>query len=178
MIVAKKGTKLTESELSQIKESVLREFKVPLNDSDHAEDKLFFLLKKEDTILAMGALWKVAPVIFNGEEFSFFGVLNVIANVKGKGYGKQIVTEMRKYAATHDVTCLGFCMPKNTGFYEKCGFSIDSTSTPRFVYTKDTKRITNQDGQYIFYWNSSDRFMEKVAANPDLKVSIPTEGLW
>lgn len=177
-IVLKNGADLTDDELSQIKVAIFREFKVSFKIDDQTRDRLFFLLKHNDVILAMGALWEVKPVIFNGEKFSFFGVLNVVANIKGKGYGKQVVTEMREYIISHNFTGFGFCMPKNTAFYEKCGFTIDTVSTQRFVYTKGTERITNRDGQYIFYQDSSDHFMEKVLASPDKEVSIPTQNLW
>lgn len=177
-MVIKKGVDLIDQELSQIKEAIFREFKAPFNISDQTKDRLFFLLKQEDTILAMGALWEVKPVVFNGENFVIYGVLNVVANIKGKGYGKRIVHTIREYLIFRNKTVLGFCMPKNTGFYEKCGFNIDAVSTHRFVYTKGRERITNQDGQYIFYQDSSNHFMEKVLAVPDQEVSIPTEKLW
>lgn len=177
-IILKKGSELTYEELDQIKSAIFREFKVSFRIEDQSPDKLFFLLKEQDKILAMGALWKVKPVIFDGQEYSFLAVLNVVANEKGKGYGRQVVDGMRKYAIKQDKTCFGFCMPKNKGFYEKCGFQIEEKSTQRFVYQKGTERITNQDGQIIFYQESSDYFMKKVLAKPEKEVSIPTENLW
>lgn len=177
-ILLKTGSELNYNELSQIKEAIFREFKVAFNLNDHSKDKLFFFLKSEDMILAMGALWKVKPVIFDGKNFVLYGVLNVVANIKGKGYGKKVVTEMRNYLTKDDLTGFGFCMPKICGFYEKCGFSIDTVSTQRFVYKKGTERITNQDGQIIFYQDSSDEFMKKVLSKPENEVSIPTRNLW
>lgn len=164
--------------MAQIKEAIFREFKVPFNIDDKSNDRLFFLLKNKDSILAMGALWEVKPVIFNGESFVIYGVLNVVANIKGKGYGKQVVSAMREYLVSRNKTAFGFCMPKNTVFYEKCGFKIETNATKRFVYSKGIERITNQDGQVIFYEDSSDNFMKKVLTNPDKEVSIPTPNLW
>jgi len=145
-LVIKKGINLTEQELSQIKKDILREFKIAFNMDDQAKEKLFFLLKQENAILAMGSLWEVKPVIFNGENFSIYGVLNVIANIKGKGYGKRIVTSMIKYLVFHNKTAFGFCMPQNSGFYEKCGFTIDTVSTKRFVYIL-SRRIRSFHGK-------------------------------
>jgi GNAT superfamily N-acetyltransferase len=178
ILVTKPGSELTDSELNQINTSLFREFKVPPPTKDYLQDKLFFLLKNGDEILAMGALWEVAPVVFNQEVFSIVGFIEVIANVKLKGYGKRVVGTMREYLATRNKTAFGFTLPKNIGFYEKCGFKIETASTQRFVYMKDGKRITNQDGQVIFYQDCSDKFMEKVLANKELEVSIPTDGLW
>ena len=177
-IILKKSSELTENELAQIKDAIFREFKVPFKIEDQSPDKLFFLLKKQNTILAMGALWEVKPVLFDSEVFSFFGVLNVVANEKGKGYGKQVILAMREYLTKNNKTGFGFCMQKNKGFYGKCGFQIEENSTQRFVYQKGDKRITNQDGQIIFYQESSDNFMKKVLAQPEKEVSIPTEKLW
>lgn len=177
-IILKKGTELAEDELTQIKSAIFREFKVPFRIEDQSPDKLFFLLEQENKILAMGALWEVKPVILDGEEFSFLAVLNVMANEKGKGYGKQVVSTMREYLTKNNKTGFGFCMPRTKGFYEKCGFQIEEKSTQRFVYTKGKERITNKDGQIIFYQDSSDNFMKKVLAQPEKEVSIPTENLW
>ena len=176
--ILKNSSELTGDELSQIQSAILKEFKLPFRIEDQSPDRLFFLLKKENLILAMGALWEVKPVMFDGDEFSFLGVLNVVANEKGKGYGRQVVETMRKYAIEHDKTTFGFCMPKNKGFYEKCGFQIEEKSTQRFVYHKGPEKITNKDGQIIFYQESSDNFMKKVLAQPEKEVSIPTEKLW
>lgn len=178
MIISKNGSELTEDEYSQIRDSLFREFKITLSSKDQLKDKLFFLLKQENKILAMGGLVEVHPVIFDGREYSFNGFVEIISNEKGKGYGKEVVQTMRKYLVAQDKTGLGFCMIKNKGFYEKCGFKIDTTSTPRFVYQKDGKRIINKDGQIIFYQESSDQFMKKVLADPKKEVSIPTENLW
>lgn len=123
-MIIKPGSELTENEISQIKEAILREFNVPFNISDQAEDRFFFLLKNEDTIIAMGALWEVKPVVFNEEAFAIYGVLNVVANTKGKGFGKEVVTAMKDYLIKNNLTGIGFCMPKNAGFYKKCGFMI------------------------------------------------------
>lgn len=126
----------------------------------------------------MGALWVVSPVVFNTKSFTLYGVLNVISNIKGKGYGKQVMMAMRAYLAKHNYVGLGFCMVKNKGFYEKCGYAINTTATKRFVYTKGTEKITNQDGQIIFYQDTTDKIMQTVFNNPQQEVSIPTAELW
>lgn len=177
-IVIKTVYELTEHEVFQINEALFREFKVPFTVDDETKTLQFFLLKQQDVIVALGALQEVRPVIFNGENFVIYAVLHVVSNMKGKGFGKQVVVAMNDYLSSRNKTILGFCMPRNAGFYEKCGFTIDTTSTQRFVYTTGNKRITNQDGQCIFYKDSTDEFMKKVLANPTIEVSIPTQNLW
>lgn len=176
-MIKKLGSELTPDEISQINEASLRDFKTQFKIED-AKGKLYFLLIEGENLIAFGALGEVNPVTFNGENFSIYGVYNVISNVKGKGFGKQVVVAIKDYLSSHNLTGLGFCMPKNAGFYEKCGFKIEANSTQRFVYTKDGKMITNQDGQVIFYQDGSDKFMEKILRDPQSEISLPTDNLW
>ena len=120
----------------------------------------------------------VDPVIFNDMNYKLLGFVEVISNVKGKGFGKKLIQHMLNYLKDTDTTGMGFTMPKNTGFYEICGLSINRDSTQRFVYIDGDKRVTNQDGQVIFYMDSSDNFMKEVLAHPDKEVILPTAGLW
>jgi len=177
-ILIKNGLEFSEKERFQITESLYREFKVPLPSEKQLSNTLFFLLVENDEILSMGGLLKTEPVIFNGEIFHLLGFVNVISNVKNKGYGKQVVANMKEYLISQDITGIGFCKPHNQAFYNKCGFTINSTITPRFVYFKGNERITNQDGQYIFYQDSSDNFMKKVLSDPKKEVNIPSVDLW
>jgi GNAT superfamily N-acetyltransferase len=101
----------------------------------------------------------------------------VIANEKGKGYGKKVMTAIREYLVACDQTGLGFCWPHNQGFYEKCGFTVETKSTHRFVYHNGEEEQT-AEGQVIFYLDSSERFMEKILAEPCLEISVPDPGIW
>ncbi len=177
-LLIKNGLELNGSELGQMGESLSREFRVPLPGQKQLSDTTFFLLVDNGKILSMGGLLKTEPVVFDGETFNLVGFVNVIANVKGKGYGKRVMVGMKGYLVHHNITGIGFCKPENQEFYRKCGFQINTNSTQRFVYQNGDKRITNQDGQYIFYHDSSDNFMKKVLAKPDADVSIPSANLW
>ncbi len=84
---------------------------------------------------------------------------------------------MMKYLQSKNLIGIGFCMPKSRVFYEKCGFIVNTISSHRFVAVKDGKRITNQDGQYVFYC-PHDSFMERVLANPHYDVILPEPNLW
>jgi len=177
-VIQKNASNLTTEELKQIKDAIFREFKVSFNVDDQSKDRLFFLLKNDKDILAMGALWKVEPIIYENKTYVVYGVLNVISNIKGKGYGRQVVSAMRDYLIAHNFSGFGFCMLKNKGFYEKCGFITNTFSTQRFVFKKNGKRITNQDGQIIFYQESSDKLFEKIFSTQEKEISIPTTDLW
>ena len=68
-------------------------------------------------------------------------------------------------------------MPKVKEFYQKCGFSVAEGITQRFIYRKDNENITNQDGQIIFYQESSDQMIKHILASPEKEILIPTDGL-
>jgi len=70
-------------------------------------------------------------VIFAHETFSFLNIGGIIANEKGKGYGKQIMRAIREYLISSDTIGLGFCFPHNQGFYEKCGLEVNTMSTKK-----------------------------------------------
>lgn len=177
-IIQKRGTELSGEELQQINDAIYREFKAQSLSLEHLQRKIFFLLKKNEAILAMGAVMKVAPVKFDQAVFTIYGVLNIIANEKGQGYGKAVVTAIKKYLLENDMTGIGFCMLKNKPFYEKCGFAVAEHATHQFVHKSDNGEIRNEDGQIIFYVDSSDQFMKKVLSQPNKEVILPTSGLW
>ncbi len=177
-IIQKRGTELSGEELQQINDAIYREFKVQPLSLESLQKKMFFLLQENEKILAMGAIMKVTPVKFENGTYTLFGIMNIIANEKGQGYGKAVVTAIKKYLLENDMTGIGFCMLKNKPFYEKCGFAVAEHATHQFVHKSDNGEIRNEDGQIIFYVDSSDQFMKKVLAQPNKEVILPTSGLW
>jgi hypothetical protein len=177
-IITQTGSDLAADDYVQIGDSLFREFNHVIPSPDKLRDRKFFLLKNNTSVLALGALLEVSPVIFNGDKYSISGFVNVVANVKGRGYGKQVITAMIDYLITHDKTGLGFCMLKNKEFYENCGLEVITDITQRFVCRNGAEKITNQDGQIIFYQDSSDHFMKNVLANPGKEIRLPTQNLW
>lgn len=176
--IIKNAKDLTEDEFNQINNASLREFKKALSRIEISSGRIFFLLSDDKKVLAMGNLLPIAPINLNQETFSILGIGGIIANEKGKGYGKEIMTAIRDYLAAKDKTGIGFCMPRNRGFYEKCGFNIDTSSVPRFIYLKGGKRVVDQYGQFIFYHDGSDHFMPKVLSDPDQNVILPIPPTW
>lgn len=177
-LVVKNAEDLTQDQLNQINRASLREFQTTLPSKQKLAGRLFFLLLRGKKVLAMGQLLPIEPVRFNQKSFSILGIGGIIANEKGKGYGKQIVTAIRNYLIAKDKIGVGFCMPRNRGFYEKCGFDIDTTSVQRFVYYKGDNEITDQQGQFIFYHDASSLFMSKVLSTSDRKVVLPIPPTW
>jgi GNAT superfamily N-acetyltransferase len=177
VLVIRKGSELDPDEVRQMTDSLQREFKIHTRPESF-RDKVFFLAKDGSEIVAMGGLWHVYPFEFDDIKYDVYGVVEVIANRKGMGYGKQVMTAIHDYLRAHDLTGFGFCSPKNQGFYLKCGFDVADGITQRFIYRHGDQRITNQDGQIIFYLDNSTRMMRKILASPSKEVLIPADGLW
>lgn len=176
-LIIKKGSELEQSEIKQMVDALFREFKLR-TDPKTFYDKLFFLYKSGEEILAMAGLWEVKPFIFDGKEYTVHGVVEVIANDKGLGYGKTTMKAIHDYIISNNLTGFGFCRSNVKEFYQKCGFELAEGTTHRFIYRKDGKDITNQDEQIIFYQDGTDEFMKKVLADNSKEVLIPTDGLW
>lgn len=176
-LVIKKGAELTESESKQMVSALYHEFKLDV-DPHTFDDKLFFLYKSNEEVIAMAGLWEVKPVVFDGKSYTIFGIVEVIATIKGRGYGSIVMRAMREHILTHRLTALGFCRPETSDFYKKCGFTIVQGITHRFIVQKDGKDITNQDGQIIFYQDGPIGFMKHVLSDKTNNVILPTDGLW
>ena len=173
------GADLSDPLYSQIDAAEAREFGLHLPPKVELHDRLYFLLVEAETenLLACGYLKPIQPVLFGPDTFSFLNIGGVIANEKGKGHGKAVMTAMREYLLAHDKTGLGFCFPNNKVFYEKCGFQVDPETTPRFIY-RDGDRCYTAEGQCVLYLESSDGFMQKVLAKPEWDVFVPDPGIW
>lgn len=173
------GNELTDQYYSQLSEASQREFQVHLPAKSQMRDRLYFLLveTEAETILASGYLKPIHPVICNQETFSFLNIGGIIANEKGKGYGKQLMRAIRDYLIAHDTIGLGFCFPNNKGFYEKCGLTVEPMAAQRFIYQHGEERWT-AEGQYLLYQDSSDHFLEKVLAQQEHEVIVPDPTIW
>lgn len=173
------GNELSDHYYARLNEASQREFRLRLPTKPELSNRGYFLLVEAETekLLASGYLRPVYPVICNQETFSFLSIGDIIAEEKGKGYGKQVVRAIREHLIAHDAIGLGFCAPNNKGFYEKCGLSVETTSTHRFIYRDGEKRYTAGD-QFILYQDSSDRFMEQVLAQREHEVFVPDPTIW
>lgn len=173
------GNELNDSFYSQLTEASQREFRLRLPAKPQIHDRLYFLLVETETemLLASGYLKPIAPVICNQETFSFLNIGGIIANEKGKGHGKRLMTAIVDHLLAHDTIGLGFCSPRNQGFYEKCGLTVETKSTHRFIYRHGSERLT-AEGQFLLYRDRSDHFLEKVLARGEHEVWVPDPTIW
>lgn len=168
----KKGTELTNGEIDEINAAKAREFKVPPMPEEQKLKTVFFLLKKEEKILAFGELVPIEPIKFDGEIFFVLGIGGIVTNEKRKGYGREIINAIKDYLKACDKTGVGSCALHNKGFYEKCGLGIDPFALKRFVYYRAGKRIINTTDDCVIYQDGQDCFMKKVLSTPDQEVLL------
>jgi len=177
-IYIKKGIELSKDEIEEINRAKAREFKIPPMPEEQKIKTLFFLLKEKERLLAMGELIPLEPIEFNRETFFILGIGGIVANEKGKGYGRQIISAIRTYLREHDKTGVGSCGWHNQGFYEKCGLGVDLHSLKRFVFQDKGKKIINIADDCVIYQDGSDRFMEKVLSTPNKEVLLKRPFNW
>lgn len=173
------GNKLGNYFYSQLNEASQREFSLRLPARPQMHDRLYFLLVETEAekLLASGYLKLIAPAICNQQTFSFLNIGGIIANEKGKGYGKQLVCAIVDHLIAHDSIGLGFCFPRNQGFYEKCGLTVEPRATHRFIYRNDQQRLT-AEGQFLLYQDNSAHFLEKVLTQGEHEVWVPDPTIW
>lgn len=176
-LVVKSGSKLTQQELNQINQNKFREWQIPTMSEEQVLLSTFFLLKEGEEILAQGQLVDIPGVKFKGQTFNLSGVGGIIASQKGQGFGKQLMTGIKDYLIKNNLIGVGFTGDQTIEFYRKSGFLADQDALKRFVHLKDGQRVTNKE-DWVFYQDSTDKFMEKVLENPDLDVLLPRDPDW
>lgn len=178
-VLIKSGRELTNLEIDQINLSKQREFKaVPLNN-DQLKTHTFFLLEDEDgNVLSQGQLLPINGVKFNDQSFDIFGIGGIIANQKGRGFGRIIMEEIKKYLINNKKTGVGFTRLDVEEFYRKSGFETSVDLAKRFIYLEDGKEIINQESDFIVYLDSPDNLMSKILQHPNIRVLLPRRPDW
>lgn len=179
-LIIKTGAQLTPQEIDEINEAKNREWKLPPMTNHQLSISLYFLLKDENgKILAQGQVIKIDPFVFNGEQFRILGIGGIIANIKGQGYGKELMRGVIDFLTKNKISAVGFCGDNIAGFYSKCGFIIVPGLQKRFVYLEENgKKIYNTTEDNVFYFDSQDRFIEKVLKEKDKEVILPRTPDW
>lgn len=178
-IFIKPGSRLTTEEILEIDEAKNREWGIPPMRLNDIETSIFFLLRDEQNyLLALGQTSIIPPLEFNKEVFNILGVGGIIANIKGKGYGTELVHGIIEYLNKNNKTGVGFCDDKLGDFYNKCGFVVVKDLAKRFVYYENGKKIINTNEKNVFYHESRDNFLKKVLENPDMEVILSHEPNW
>lgn len=103
-------------------------------------DKPYFLVKDQGRLAAFGRLHDTIAVDFRGEQYQILGIASVVAVVKGRGYGRELMIGMKQYIHQPGLTAVGFCAPEVSSFYAKCGYQILAGGVSRFRFIGEEGR--------------------------------------
>jgi amino-acid N-acetyltransferase len=95
--------------------SLLQQQGLPVTDID--EDKLLYLLMKDDHIIGTAGLEIFA-------DCALLRSVTVIRNDQGKGYGRIINDEIEKYAKESGINCLYLLTETAKDFFDKQGYCV------------------------------------------------------
>jgi predicted N-acetyltransferase YhbS len=181
MILKKSGKELSKKELDFIVKTNIATF----NACENYEEELkilkeeempstFFFIKKNNKVVAFGLLRPI-KINYLGKNYNILGISNMIAVVKGKGYGKELVQEMIKFLSKKGKTGIGFCSEENIGFYKKSGFVVEGKLRNRFFYDYGNLE-ENKDAMsdFVIYFEGKDKFVAKLLKTKSL-IKIPCE---
>lgn len=170
------GKDLSQQELQLINAARVREFNssyviAPTNTNKEGKN-LFVLIKDEENTLVSFARLKIdIRLSFDKKFYTIIGISSVIALEKKKGYGKLLVKTIKDYILQQKKTAIGFCDPKNSPFYEKCGLYILKNGVERFIYLDENdKPVPGKPGDML-YIAGEDDFIQRMEQIPEEKVT-------
>jgi hypothetical protein len=127
---------------------------------DYELETLWFFVKDKNKIVAIGGL---RPILFGylGKEYSIGGICSIISIIKGKGYGKILISFMKSWSYENKKTILGFTT--QTGFFEKAGLKTEKNFIGRFIYKNPLsgEEIIDNQGDGIYY-EGKDKIISKI----------------
>lgn len=139
------------------------------------KEELFFIIRdQKNEILAVGCL-KSVNIKFLKKVYQIKGIGGIVSLIQGKGYGKILMQEIRKYLEKKNFMGIGFCTRKNNPFYKKCNFFVEDDLIHRFVYKNDNGDLHhNPDGDDdVLYFNDKYSLIQQIISSPKAKVYIP-----
>lgn len=168
----KQGSELSQDEIKAINHHRKIEFDgEPTEKEEGFKDHIFFLLKNNQKLLAFGRL-RPLEVTYQGGKYPILGLASIVATDKSKGYGKELVTNIKKHLEESGLTGIGFCDPKVSGFYIKCGYKIIKECGARFIYEENGKVIPEDKLSDVVYFDGENKLGSSVESSSDM-VYIP-----
>ncbi len=171
--IIKKGSELSPEELEVMNRERKKVFdsQIEWNEitKEHFFNDLFFVIKNsENTIVSFGRLIDIT-VFVEQTPYMILGIGSIVSVTWKKGYGKELMSSMKKYILEKGKTAVGFCGEQKSEFYRKCGFEIISQGVKNFVYV-DKKGKRNFDEGDVVYLSGKDGLVEKILNNPHIVI--------
>lgn len=118
------------------------------------------LFVKENKKVRAFLVFKPLRINYLKNQYNILGLCSGIALIKGKGYGKILMSEALSYLKQKLKSALGFT---EENFFAKTGFGFEKDFIKRFVYVnpKTKEKIIDEVGDGVYY-NGKDNFIKKV----------------
>lgn len=177
-VITKLGKELTEDELAIInvarKEVFGSEDLIDPAPGSLNWEAVFFILRDDANKIVAFVKLHLIKVVFQGITYPVFCISTLVSLVQGKGYGCQMLDEIKTYLAKQEKTALLFCETKLLPFYQKCGIEILPKEKNQFYYiVKNGKPVGPNivPGEVIFV-RGKDGLMERVLGSGDKRVGV------
>jgi hypothetical protein len=173
--IHKKGSELDRDELDVINKWRVKEFRSDTlwgpGTLPAFGDSEMFLLKDNGTLLAFCRLRPIKITVYSRTGTNIWGLGAVVTIVRGKGYGKMLLSDVITFLDSGDKVMVGFCSPDNSGFYEKSGFSVLPDGATRFIYINGkNERIAGKPG-IAFFYPRDNKILTALLTDPELSIT-------
>ncbi len=128
---------------------------------DYEPETLWFFVKAKNKIVSLGGLRPITAE-YLGKKYTIGGICSVVSVIKGKGYGKILMSFMKNYSYKTGKTILGFTGDKNIEIFKKTGLEVEKDFIKRFVYKKQNGELVYDDDGNGIYYEGRDKFITKV----------------
>ncbi len=140
--------------------------------NNYFHDRIFFLVRADNKLVAFGTIRPIALKIEN-EEVEIMGIQAVSSIEQRKGYGKVLMQEMTKYADENNKTLVGFCVPENAEFYIKSGLQVFPGKNLNFYHVEEDGSEYSEDGDVIYYSSVNNKVKEAIQNNKKITHQVP-----
>ena len=167
------GVSLSESLLKQINQARFNEFGDQPLEKENIKDSVFVNVLLGDELVATAILFPIDGVIFEDKKYSVMGINGIVAIKKGAGYGRMLIGAISDYLAKIDKTGIGFCIPSNKGFYEKCNFGVDTLTINQFRFDDQHGKEKLETNDIVIFQEGSDGLISKLRTHPGSLLFFP-----
>ena len=115
-------------------------------------------------------------VKFAGVAYPVQGILNVVAAVKGQGYGRAVMAAVYEWLISENCTGVGFTKREVSPFYERCGYQVARDLVERFREDDpdDDTVWPHPDGdEDVFYVNDYANLFQTILSTPNELAFVP-----
>lgn len=139
---------------------------------DYEPETLWFFVTFKSKIVSLGGI-RPLHVAYRGKKFSLGGICSIISIIKGKGYGKILMSFMVDYSINSGKTILGFT--EKEAFFRKSYLKTKKHFIRRFIYInpKTKEETLDKWGDGIFY-EGKDKMITKILRTKEpVYINVP-----